>query len=152
MVSIQWAKFSRSMHWSNLLNHFYSSSANFIEPKIILQRNVSDAIRESVIGFATEALEQHGLSQVSRKNYNLNRIRVKSIYCTILCVFVDFRIFQDLADTVRSKCDETYEPYWNCIVGRNIHAFALSTNEINSATALVEFTFGSIHFLIFQTN
>lgn len=148
MVSIQWAKFSRSMHWSNLLNHFYSSSANFIEPKIILQRNVSDAIRESVIGFATEALEQHGLSQVSRKNI----IESNSSEINLLYVFVDFRIFQDLADTVRSKCDETYEPYWNCIVGRNIHAFALSTNEINSATALVEFTFGSIHFLIFQTN
>lgn len=148
MVSIQWAKFSRSMHWSNLLNHFYSSSANFIEPKIILQRNVSDAIRDSVIGFATEALEQHGLSQVSQKNI----IESNSSEINLLYVFVDFQIFQDLADTVRSKCDDTYEPYWNCIVGRNIHAFALSTNEINSATALVEFTFGSIHFLIFQTN
>lgn len=60
-----------------------------------------------------------------------------------------FLLFQELPRTIRTKCEINYESHWNCIVGEKFHVYDIA---VDSNRAAVEFSFGSVSFLIYETS
>lgn len=98
-----------------------------------------------IIEFATEALELRGVNQVSLSSIFMEKHNI----CIVDVIFFSF---QSTAEYVREKCQSILQHrHWNCIVGQEFHAYAMSPYNYESGYASIEFSMGSIHFSVFQS-
>lgn len=119
----------------------------FSDPTIIAKENMPESWENQIIEFATEALELRGVNQVSLWSI------LHSIKYTHICIWCDlFFSIQSTAEYVREKCQTIFQHrHWNCIVGQEFHAYAMSPYNHESDYASIEFSMGSINFSVFQS-
>lgn len=112
---------------------------------MIDKKNMPARWESQIIDFATEALELHGISQVSP-------LHKFDVWIDRMISMIVRSLFQETAEYVREKCKTVLrERSWNCIVGEEFHAYAMSPNNFESSYAAMEFTMGHIRFSVFQS-